>query len=823
MSEDRLEQALEAMKNENATPEQIAGARARVWEKLATQGVSACAEFQAGFREYLDGQMVGNGRLLLEDHLSRCSHCRARMAELRGERKVVALPVRRAASWPHWKAWAAAAALLVAALYLGRDRIDTMLAPGGPRATVASVHGALHRLPAGVLETGATIGDGELVRTGPGSRAVLRLADGSVVEVNERTEMFIRAAWSGQSVHLQRGDVIVEAAKQHRGQLRVLTRDSVAAVRGTVFAVSAGIGGTVVSVVEGSVAVTQPGVKVVLSPGQQSASNRALLHSVEDAVAWSPDAEKYAALLASFAKLEKDIAALPTPALRAHSRLLSYLPSNVVLYGAIPNLGGTIGQAMLLAEQQAAENPAFGEWWGSNAAKDLKGLVDRIQTVTPLLGDEIVFGFAAAGEGTKEQIPILFAEVQPGKRDALVSALDALRNEAGVVAVPYTVTNDMMVASDSETHLRWVVEHLGQGADTPFGAAIAARYERGTGWLFGADIEPATSVVADSAEAGFVGASQMRHLFVEQRNLAGVEENEVTLTFRGPRMGMASWLASSGSGGAAEYLSSDAIFALYASTREPRQLFDELTGQLTKSSSTIGDLSEAEAKLGPGFVGDLAAAFGTESAFALEGFSVAGPAWVMAALVNDATTVDNSIRKLADVFNAELSPEEQAKRIEITQETVDGRTWNILKPGQAPLSVTWTYDHGYLVAASDRAAAMRAIATRNGGSPLVWSAAFQQQFPSSAGLHPSAFAWLNTKGAFQGLEAFVSSPSIRKLMIESDPILVVFNGTTEQIHAASRTRITGLIVDAMLLESLTRSGRGGEAVLKQGMVQPGKR
>ncbi len=110
----------------------------------------------------------------------------------------------------------------------------------------------------GSLEAGAAIGERESVRTGPGAHAVLRLADGSMVDVNERTELFVTAAWSGQAIHLQRGDIIVKAAKQRRGRLRVLTRDSIASVKGTVFAVSAGMGGSVVSVVEGSVAVNQP-------------------------------------------------------------------------------------------------------------------------------------------------------------------------------------------------------------------------------------------------------------------------------------------------------------------------------------------------------------------------------------------------------------------------------------------------------------------------------------------------------------------------------------------------------------------------------------
>ncbi len=825
MPEDRLEKALEAMRNENVSEEQLAGARACVWERLGNPGVLACAEFQPALQDYLNRQLPESRRLLTEDHLSRCPHCRAQLAELRGERKVVAFPQRQFSPWPRWSTWAAVAAVLFVALYLGRDRLDTMLAPGGPRATVDSVTGALHRLPAGVLQSGATIEDGEIIRTGPGARAVLRLADGSMVDVNERTEVSLRAAWSGQAILLQRGDIIVQAAKQRRGHLRVQTRDSVASVRGTVFAVSAGLGGTVVSVIEGSVEVTQPGVDVLLSPGEQAASNPTLAYSVQDAVSWSPDADKYIALLASFAKLEREMAGLPSPALRTQSRLLGYLPANTVLYGAVPNLTGTISQAVALAEEQSAENPVFREWWNSETGQELRQLIDRIQSITPLLGDEIVYGFSTVQQGMRDGVPMVFAEVLPGKRADLASALGSLSKENDGIPLPCSLTDTLMVASDSQAHLAWLLEHLGQGAVTPFAEAIADRYRRGAGWLLAVDVEPAISPVSDAAEAELMGVNQMKHLFLELRGLQGGEENEVTLTFRGPRMGMASWLASAGSCGAAEYLSSDATFAVYASTREPRQLFEEITAQFGKSDpSAAGDLAAAEAKLGIDFANDLAASLGTETAFALEGFSVTGPVWVLAALVNDPSTLDNSIRRLVDVYNSELAPDDQANRITIAQEIVEGRVWITLKPRLTMLSITWTYDRGYLVAASDRATAMRAIATRNGGSPLVWSAAFQRQLPSSAGLHPAAFAWLNTKGAFQGLEALVPSASLQKILAERDPILVVFGGTTEQIRAASRTRITGMLIDVMLLQSLTRTQSGmQQAILQEGEAQPGTR
>ncbi len=825
MSEDRLEKAVEAMKSENASPEQLAGARARVWANLGNAGAAACAEFRTGFPEYLDGRLAGNRRLLMEDHLSRCVPCRTQLAALKGGATVVAMPDRRVSSWPQWRTWAIAAALLVAALYLGRDRLDTLMAPQGPRATVASVEGGFYGVVEGVIQNGATIREGQVVRTGPGARAVLRLADGSVIDVNERSELFVRAAWSGQTVYLQRGDIIVRAAKQRRGHLRVETRDSVASVRGTVFAVSSGMGGTLVSVVEGSVAVSQPGGDVVLSPGEQAASNPALTNSVQDAVSWSPDAESYTALLGSLAKIDKQMAALPIPALRTQSRLLSMLPVNALVYGAVPNLDGIIGETVGLVEQQSAENPVFRSWWSSSAGQELRLVLDRIQTVTPLLGDEIIFTISAGAPGTSEEFPMVLAEIQPGKSAELAKALDALAAQTGNASLPYSLTDTLMVISNSSANLRRAIGYMGQGAASPFAAAIASRYQRGVGWLLGMDLEQRFAQASGAAGFQLTGAQQMKHLFLEQRTLQGIEQNEVTLTFQGPRTGIASWLANSGSGGAAEYISSDAVIAGYVATREPRQLFEELAAQLAKvAPSATGELGAAETRLGTGFIQNLVASFGTESAFALEGISVTGPVWVLTCLVNDAPTLEGSIRKLVDLGNAELAKVDPSRQITLTQETVDGRTWTTMKSGTFPLSVTWTFDRGYLVAASDRGTAARAIATRNGGSPLVWSSAFQQQLPAAAGLHPAAFVWLNTKGAFEGLAALLPNPALKQLIGERDPVLVALDGTVEQIHAASRIRLSGLLVDVMLLESLSRVRSGPiNPLFSQGSVQPGIR
>jgi hypothetical protein len=808
MSEDRLEQALQEMKEEDVDAGTLRAARSRVWENLTNVGSATCVEFRQDFRAYLGNELRGSRRTLVEDHLSRCPGCRARIAEMKGERQIVAMPRRSSSRWVQWGSLAAAAALLFAVPYLGRDAIDRMMAPGGPRATVVAAKGGLYRAAAGSLEPGAAIGDRESVRTGPAAHAVLRLADGSTVDVNERTELFVTAAWSGQTIHLQRGDIIVKAAKQRRGRLQVLTRDSIASVKGTVFAVSAGMGGSVVSVVEGSVAVKQPGKDVILSPGQQAASIPALASSAAAAVSWSPEANYYLELLASLATIERELAKLPAE-LRTNSALLSYLPAGAVVYGTVPNPGVTIGRALALAEEQSAQNATFGAWWNSETGRLLRQLADRVQSVNPLLGDEIVF--CASIPGLDGPVPMVMARVQPGKRAELANALTALFAEAGESSAPYSVSDDLMVVSSSASNLAWALSHLGQGAGSPFAAAIGERYRRGVGWLVGIDAPPFVKMAAedDAPPVELAGMIGMKYLFLEQRAPAGAEENEVTFAFQGARTGMASWLADAGSGGAAEYLPADALLAGYVSTREPLQLFDELTAQLTKAEPDFEHgLASIDEKLGAGFVQNLTAALGTEAALAVTGLSTSGPSWVMASVVNNPPVIDSSLRKLVEAFNAELGPDEQDKRIVFEQESAGGRTWSTMKPAGVGLAIVWTYDRGYMVAASDRGVAERAIATRNGGFPLVWSPEFLGQLPSSAGLHPSAFVWLNAKGALGILSTLAPSPTLSELVASRDPILVVFDGTPEQIHAASRTRVTGLIMDVMLIESLSRATLG---------------
>ena len=86
---------------------------------------------------------------------------------------------------------------------------------------------------------------------------MIRLRDGSMVEVRERSDFTIRETRRDVTIRLARGNVIVQAAKRQSGHLYVSTRDYRVAVTGTVFSVLSGMKGSRVSVIEGEVHVAQ--------------------------------------------------------------------------------------------------------------------------------------------------------------------------------------------------------------------------------------------------------------------------------------------------------------------------------------------------------------------------------------------------------------------------------------------------------------------------------------------------------------------------------------------------------------------------------------
>src|SRR6185503_8769988 len=153
-----------------------------------------------------------------------------------------------------------AAALIIAVVLGQQGYLNFLLPVVEVNAMARTIDGRLYRisgLTTNPVAAGEALKAGVPVRTGPDSRAVVELADGTRIEMRERSQFSLSGTHDGVRINLDRGSVIVEAAKQRNGHLYVATEDCTVSVVGTVFAVSAGIKGSRVSVIEGKVHVAR--------------------------------------------------------------------------------------------------------------------------------------------------------------------------------------------------------------------------------------------------------------------------------------------------------------------------------------------------------------------------------------------------------------------------------------------------------------------------------------------------------------------------------------------------------------------------------------
>ncbi|MGC8760966.1 MAG: FecR domain-containing protein [Bryobacteraceae bacterium] len=789
MQDDRLEKALEAIRNESAPAAEEEAARARVWEKLMASPEARCAGFRAMLKPYAEGRLEKGRQWLLEDHLARCAACRRAFAELRGAPRVVTMPSAHPSRWRKARVWAMAAGLAALLIYAGRDRLDRWMAPSGPRAVVEKAQGPAYGPENRILSAGAAIGDGVPVRTAAGGRLLLRLTDGSRVEVNERTELALIGAWSGATVRLTRGDVFVEAARQRRGALRVQTRDTEVRVRGTVFAVSSGLNGSLVSVLEGAVEVSNAAGRRLLKPGEVAATNPALESTgIRHAVAWSTEAEKYLAVLAELSTVEKQLSRLASTPARTAPTVLAALPRDPVVYIAAPNVSGLMNEALDTLNARAAQNPAFAAWWKSPDTARLRDMLADLARISPMLGDETVFSVSLMETGAAAA---LLAPVKPGLEEALSAELEKIRTSRGQSFV-WRIAAGRLTLAPTQAHLDWVLRTAGEGAATAFAHEIAARYQRGAGWM--AALQPGTRLRQSTGRE-----FPLRYVFFEQRRTPAGDENEITLGFMPGASTPAAWLDATGSSTAAEYFSRQANIVFAGSSREPRQLYDEMVAQLARlRPQALERLDEVERRLGIRLGDDIASSLGTDFAIGIEQAAVPVPGWLAVLEVRRPATLDASIIKAVEAINADPGAQNQNRHLSLRQETAGGRTWNTLTAEGAPVAVTWTYHGAFLVAGPDRAVVERAIATREGGLTLVQHPEFRTLLPASTGVHPAGFLWVNVADALRPLAAGVSNPALKAVLENRGPALVTFTGDGERIRAASRSSFASLLLDAML-------------------------
>src|SRR5450631_2771835 len=311
MTNEKFERLLSEIRNEQVEEQIVAKAGDRVWKSIAgaapamdlsAHTLRSCEDFQALIPGYLGKQLAPARGLLFEDHVHACVACRHALEHARGGelQKVWRVEPKRPRSMA-W-GWAMGAAAVFAAAIAVVAFSNGML-PGQHvvRASVETVDGSLYTGAGAemrLIPAGYEIRNGDEVRTAKGSTAVVRLLDGSLVEMGERSDLSVSRGWKGTTIRLDGGQVIVQAAKQKSGRLYVATDDGLVSVKGTIFSVNHGTKGSRVAVIEGVVRTDFGGNETDLRAGDEATSSASVSKvPIQNEIAWSKDSAKYLALL----------------------------------------------------------------------------------------------------------------------------------------------------------------------------------------------------------------------------------------------------------------------------------------------------------------------------------------------------------------------------------------------------------------------------------------------------------------------------------------------------------------------------------------------
>jgi len=887
MSDHKFDRLLSEIRNERVDEQVVSQAGDRVWSsingssaaELSTHMLRSCEDFQTLVPAYLDKKLPEARRLLFEDHVHQCVACRHVVEEARsGE----ALPAQRAArratqqpAWgialqaraesrrfPVWR-WAMTAAA-VAVVIAGALALGNGIFPGQHvvRGAVQNVEGSLYAVSdeqVRLIPAGYQIRNGDEIRTAKGSNAVVRLLDGSLVEMGERSDLSVSREWKGTTIRLDGGRIMVQAAKQRTGRLYVATDDCLVSVKGTIFSVNHGIKGSRVAVVEGLVRVAYGDQTAELSAGQEQTSNSNVSKvPIQNEIAWSRNSAKYLALLGDFSVLQKQIEAIPGPGLRYSSDLLPYVPEHTIVYAAIPNLSATLGEASQLFQERMQQSPALRDWWKQqqrgNGPK-LADVVEQLKTFSSYLGDEIVF--TVAKEGSTYSSPVVLARVkQPGLESFLQgeikrsnsggnqpggaqSALQIVHDPSALASSSSSnhaflvyLSNDVLIASPDATELQRAAARMQQAGTNPFTQTalyqqVARSYQQGAGWLFCADMEQIVAQHVQNSSKGQLppGIGDVRYLMMERREVGGKTENRAALTFASERTGVASWLAAPASMGALEFISPNASMVNSVVMKNPKSIMEELFQIIGSSDATFPqELAKFEAKTGVSVLDDITAPLGGEITVAFDGPVLPTPRWKAVVEVYDPATLQSTIGKLVDSFNREAasaatsssasSSSSSIGSLQLTQQQVGSRTYYTIRNStQANFEVDYTYEDSYLVAGPDIATLSQAIQGRQSGNTLTHSPTFQALLPSDGYTNFSAIFYHNIGPVIGPLVDQIKAvgtltaqqqKSIATLQENTAPGLIYVYGEPQRIVVASNTGFMGFD-----LGTLMTLGQGG--------------
>jgi hypothetical protein len=760
----------------------------------ASEHIESCADFQSLMPAYVSRELSEARALLLVDHTHECIPCRKALKQARTAHVAAAVAPRRQTRKasrfslnPVVLRWGIAATLVIGLGLVAWPLVERYMPIGSIDATVQAADGAVYLVEDAKthpLTNGAKLARGQVIRTAKDARATVRLGDGTLIEMKDRSEFSVNHTLRGTTIHLGSGSVIVEAAKQ-KDRLFLDTGDSLVAVTGTIFSANAGTKGSRISVVEGSVNLDHNGKERVLKAGEQATTSAAIeTVPVKEEVAWSRNAAKYSQTLEALSGLNKELNTVAQPGVRHSTRLLDMMPENTVLYAAVPNLAATIIESNRIIEEKIQQNPALSEWFKNRREPGMNNAIAAIRDFGEQLGEEIAVGAAMDEKGEPVQ-PLILAELKnptgfravvnaqvqklssAGKKGPEIHWIDDPRTAQATATDPAAkdldkqiyvwINGDVLVGSPKLDQLQRVATSPQTSFTTSaFRNRIADVYREGAGIVVAADLEkvvarvksshkPKNTANAEKHEQALneLGVMNLNSFVLDQKQTNGKTHTRAVLSYDQTDRGITSWLAQPGPMGSLDYISPDANLVAAFVIKDPTAVVDDLLRVINSVSPDVKThLDKLEREHGLNVRNDFAAPLGGEYAFAIDGPILPTPSWKLVIQVNDPARLQQTLERVVVEINEEAAKEGK-KGLAWERADSGGRTFYTLKSQDFGVEVNYLFVNGYMIAGPTRALLEQALRFNESGSTLKNSAKFTAGLPADGNVNFSAFVYHN--------------------------------------------------------------------------------
>src|SRR5216110_2918294 len=205
-----LDKVTDGIRAKQISDDLVSQSANRVWQRVSTEAgapqmsansaaakvdrIEGCADFQSLIPGYLGGKLSEARSLLLVDHTHECIPCRKALKQARESRAGAVVPAvrrqnRKAATYslrPVVLRWGIAAALVIGLGLIALPLIQRYVPFGSFDVTVQAADGPLYAVADAQtrpLSAGVKLQRGDVIRTAKDAHAVVRLGDGTMIEM----------------------------------------------------------------------------------------------------------------------------------------------------------------------------------------------------------------------------------------------------------------------------------------------------------------------------------------------------------------------------------------------------------------------------------------------------------------------------------------------------------------------------------------------------------------------------------------------------------------------------------------------------------------